>query len=144
MIIKLDVRGIREVKREMRRQGKQANDAFQMAMFIEGSDILRKSGMLVPVDFGILKGTGKVIQRRAHGRVEVMVSYGGKEAPYAAVQHERLDYRHTPPQQAKYLTIPAMEAVTGMATRIARRVRAFGATGTQAVTSSRSGGTTFF
>lgn len=142
--LRFQVQGVQEVKREMGRLGRQANDAFQMALFIEGSDILRKSGFLVPVDLENLKGTGAVNQRRKHGRIEVIISYGGKEAPYAVVQHERLDYKHTPPQQAKYLSQPAMEAVRTMGSRVARMVKAFGATGTRAVTSSRSGGTTFF
>lgn len=31
------------------------------------------------------------------------------DEPYAAVQHERLDYHHSPPHRAKYLELAAQE-----------------------------------
>ncbi len=53
----------------------------------------------VPRDEGILAGTGKVTG--PSGGV-VTLRFGGPAAPYAVVQHENLDFRHTV-GEARYL-----------------------------------------
>lgn len=51
-----------------------------------------RPGHGVPVDEGVLRSTGRVTGPEGN---EVEWSYGGAAAPYAIVQHERLDFRHT-------------------------------------------------
>ena len=46
----------------------------------------------VPEDEGTLRGSGRVTGPLAG---VVTLSFGGASAPYALVQHERMDYRHT-------------------------------------------------
>lgn len=138
--LKVKVVGTKKVRRELGDLVKQKHEGFKMALFLEGHDILRKSGLLVPVDFSNLKGTGTVKAVPGHRRHMVIISYGGPNAPYAVVQHERMDFKHTPPQSAKYLTIPFLAAVRTMGPRMAKRMKVLGRT---AVTSSRSGGTIY-
>lgn len=53
----------------------------------------------VPVDKGILRASGMVEQPEP---LAVDISFGGAAAPYALVQHERLDFHHTV-GEARYL-----------------------------------------
>jgi hypothetical protein len=46
----------------------------------------------------------------------------GYSAPHALIVHERLDLRHAPGTQAKYLETAANEALSGMAERLAATV----------------------
>lgn len=63
--------------------------------------LLGLSQAIVPLEEAILQNSGTVDIDR--NRREGTVSY---DTPYAVVQHERLDYRHDPGRQAKYLEGP--------------------------------------
>ncbi len=84
-----------------------------------------KTVPLVPVDTGVLRNTGHVDppQRDARG-VSVTMGFGGPAAPYAAVQHERLDYNH-PVGQAKYLSEPLNRNLRTISRAIAAAIRDF-------------------
>lgn len=122
--LRVEVRGVDLVKRNMKKfRAEVANFRLGQALFLEGHGIMNKAMRIAPVDMGDLRSTGKVtIPKRRRGQVTVTVEFGGPRAPYAVVQHERLDYRHTAPQSAKYLEIPFMEAVPGLHTRVGRRI----------------------
>lgn len=59
-----------------------------------------REGKGVPEDEGILRGTLRVVGPDAQGVVKLRA--GGASAPYALVQHERLDYHHNI-GEARYL-----------------------------------------
>lgn len=60
--------------------------------------VLGLSNDRVPLDEGYLQSTGTAsVDEPA---LQAAVSYDG---PYAVPQHERLDYRHPPGREAKYL-----------------------------------------
>lgn len=57
-----------------------------------------RPGRGVPVDTGTLRSTGRVVE---DGK-DILLVFGGSAAPYALVQHERLDFQHTV-GEARYL-----------------------------------------
>lgn len=84
----------------------------------------------VPTDLGNLKNSGTVKLPDANG--DVRVGFGGPAAPYALVQHERLDFSHDE-GEARYLVrgverwepggSAAIAALKRNAEAAARRVR---------------------
>jgi hypothetical protein len=103
------------------------NKAVQDVIAInEGLDkaavvLYNKSQELVPVDTGRLKASGQIANNGKKGfGAETLVEYGGPEAPYAFIVHERLDVHHEPPTQAKYLTA-AVNRTRGTMTNILKR-----------------------
>lgn len=60
--------------------------------------VLGVSNDRVPLDEGALQRTGTASVDRAD--LTAAISYSG---PYAVPQHERMDYRHAPGRQAKFL-----------------------------------------
>ena len=76
-----------------------------------------------PVDVGTLRSTGHVQgPETSGGHVVVTLGYGGPAAPYAIVQHERLDFHHTV-GKAKFLEVPMLEAVNGMEARLGAAIK---------------------
>lgn len=67
---------------------------------------MKKSAPLVPVDKGILRGSGYVTDPEISPRRTVVSM--GYATDYAAAVHERLDAQHTV-GQAKYLEQPLLE-----------------------------------
>ena len=68
-----------------------------------------------PVDTGVLRASGFV------SPVEdgVRLAYGGAASDYAIYVHENLDANH-PVGEAKYLERPVLEALPGLAERVAK------------------------
>lgn len=84
--------------------------------------IFDESQVLVPVKTGELKRSGFLVAERRGGGVSAAIGYAKKGNPmYAIIQHERLDFSHTAPTQAKYLE----EAVNRHLDKIQPRVAAF-------------------
>ena len=84
--------------------------------------IYNRSQQLVPVDTGKLKlsGTIEVSKRRPDGAIRGVVSYASGGDPYYAVfVHERLDFYHKPPTQAKFL----QQAMEERINQVLRRIR---------------------
>jgi hypothetical protein len=78
----------------------------------------------VPVDEGILKGTGHVELPERHGdESRVTLAYGGPAEAYATEQHENEAYHHTV-GQAHYLSEPLQLAAGTLAHDVAARIRA--------------------
>ncbi len=107
--------------RKMRKAGQIQAQAMVMAVTIEAELIMTKSKQsFVPVRLGALRGSGFVEPAKRQGRLVVIrLVYGGTAAPYAIIQHERLDFKHKV-GEAKYLERPMNQAIPGMAKRMAR------------------------
>ncbi|MHC5112318.1 MAG: HK97 gp10 family phage protein [Planctomycetota bacterium] len=93
------------------------------ALYLEGEQVMRASKKIVPVDQGILRGSGHVRQPDTKGdKVTVTLGYGGPAAAYALYQHE-MDLNHPGQGQKKYLEQPAKEARRGLGGRVAARLK---------------------
>jgi hypothetical protein len=121
----IQIRGLPELKAKMRKLGMDVDFVLAQELYREAEEIMGESkAHYVPVDTGVLAGTGHVKPpkiRRGSGAV-VTMGYGGAAKAYAIVQHERLDYRHNV-GQAKYLEVPTLLAARGMGGRIGERLR---------------------
>lgn len=93
------------------------------AIWEQANLIFAKSQNLVPVDTGVLRGSGGVSapQSDASG-IYVDIFYGGPAAPYALYVHEIIGNYHKSPTQAKYLEQPFMEAMTDVQKNITDRI----------------------
>lgn len=60
---------------------------------------LGEAKKIIPLDEGTLERSGRVDVDGLNGAISF-------DTVYAVVQHERLDYRHAPGRQAKYLEQP--------------------------------------
>lgn len=73
----------------------------------EAREVLKRALFFCPIKTGRLRSTGRVRRQRAGlrgvGTHTVEVVFGGRRASYAVEVHERLDVRHAPPTQAKFL-----------------------------------------
>lgn len=65
--------------------------------------VLGEAQRLAPLDEGTLRGSGQVTEDVHAGGVDITISFS---TPYAARQHEELDYQHPKGGQAKYLEEP--------------------------------------
>jgi hypothetical protein len=97
--------------------------AVAQAIWEEANLIFAKSQVLVPVDTGVLRGSGGVSapQKGTTGYF-VDIFYGGPAADYALYVHEIIGNYHKPPTQAKYLEQPFMEALPQIQNNISRRI----------------------
>ena len=97
--------------------------AVAKAIYEEANLIFAKSQILVPVDTGVLRGSGGVSapQQGTTGYF-VDIFYGGPAADYALYVHEIIGNYHKPPTQAKYLEQPFMEALPQIQNNISRRI----------------------
>jgi hypothetical protein len=121
--VSVQVVGSQACLRALQRADPVATQALNQALYMEAEKIMAASKLLVPVDTGVLRNSGHV-QWKGTARsknFEVFVGYGGPSIPYAIVQHERMDYKHTV-GEAKYLEKPAMKAAEGMGRRVGRHV----------------------
>jgi hypothetical protein len=118
------VTGEKEVERKIRAILKKIPKKLASAMYKAAEKIMTISKRdYCPVDLGVLKGTGHVDQPVISGdNISVQLSYGGPAAPYAAEQHENLDYSHTV-GEAKYLEKPLMAAANTLARDLAKDVK---------------------
>jgi hypothetical protein len=102
--------------------GERANAAFDEAaadglnLFLE--HLLGASRAVVPIEEGTLERSGATSIDR--GALEGAVSY---DTVYAVYQHERLDLRHDPGRQAKYLEQPAHREAPLLGRLVAARLR---------------------
>lgn len=102
--------------------------AFGAALNTVGEDIMAKSQEIVPLDQNNLAPSGHVKPIRGMGGVikSIILSYGlEEEIEYAAKQHEDTTLRHAPGRSAKYLEKPFYDAIGGMASKIASRMKSF-------------------
>ncbi|MGW0869949.1 hypothetical protein ACWD3Z_05585 [Streptomyces sp. NPDC002740] len=72
--------------------------AAARGLLLGAEHVLGVSNDVVPLDEAALQRSGTASVDESS--LTAMVSY---DTPYAVVQHERLDYRHAPGREAKYL-----------------------------------------
>ena len=127
--------GEEELRKILLRAPERALQALSMALYREGQQVMALSKRdYVPVDMGVLRGSGTVQPPKIRGGsgVEVVLGYGGAAKAYAVVQHENLSLNHPPknprrtgtrrsvrPGTARYLAIPMAERRLGMEARLA-------------------------
>jgi hypothetical protein len=86
--------GIPEVVAALRANDQLIEQATNQAFYAAVTQIGKRANRLVPVDTGNLRSSQKIEwSPRVLG---ASISYGGTAAPYAIVQHERLDFFHPP------------------------------------------------
>lgn len=86
--------GIPEVVAALRANDDKIRLATNQAFYASVLHIGKRANQLVPVDTGNLRSSQKIEwSSRVLG---ASISYGGTAAPYAVIQHERLDFWHPP------------------------------------------------
>lgn len=113
-----------ELKNMLRLAGEDSGKEVGQAIWEEANKIFAKSQVLVPVDTGVLRGSGGVSAPQSDNKdLFVDIFYGGPAAPYALLVHEIQGNYHNPPTQAKYLEQPFMEALPSIQQNMAARIR---------------------
>jgi hypothetical protein len=77
--------------------------AAERAVLLGGEHVLGESSKVVPIEEATLSRSGKATAETQGDVAVAAVSY---DTPYAARQHEELDYRHDEGRTAKYLETP--------------------------------------
>lgn len=115
--------GDKELQAVLRIAKEKSPLAVAQAIWEQANLIFAKSQLLVPVDTGVLRGSGGVSapQQGASGYY-VDIFYGGPAAPYALFVHEIIENYHKSPTQSKYLEEPFMQALPEMQKNIASRI----------------------
>lgn len=142
---KVDITGIEELKRALAHDTGAIRDSVSRAIVAIANDISNKADQLVPVDEGVLRSSRNLKVTKNTKGVDVAITYGGAAAPYAIVQHERLDFWHPPKPPGKskvgnrqgtgpvppgagrgpkYLEHPFLQETADFADKIVRHVRA--------------------
>ena len=120
---KMDLIGDKELINALKSGADRAPYAIAQAIYEEANVIFAKSQVLVPVDTGVLRGSGGVsAPQQGPSGFFVDVFYGGPAAPYALLVHEIIENYHKPPTQAKYLEQPLMEAQAELQKNIKARI----------------------
>lgn len=93
-------------------------------LYREANDIMSDSKEIVPVDTGVLRNSGVVLEPVIDDSgVYVEFGYGGAAKAYAARQHEDLTLKHKEGKSAKFLEIPMLARLKGMSKRIIDGIR---------------------
>jgi len=120
---RLDLFGDKELANALQAGKEQTPRAIAQAIYEEANVIFARSQVLVPVDTGILRGSGGVSSPQQGDKgYFVDIYYGGPAAPYALYVHEIIGNYHNPPTQAKYLEQPVMEAMSTIQENIKGRI----------------------
>ena len=120
---KLDLFGDKELVNALKAGAEDTPQAIAQAIYEEANVIFAKSQVLVPVDTGVLRGSGGVsAPQMGNTGYFVDIFYGGPAASYALFVHEIIGNYHNPPTQAKYLEQPFMERLPEIQANLARRI----------------------
>jgi len=123
MGIRFDLNGDEQLVKALKSGKEKSPQAIAQAIWEEANMIFAKSQILVPVDTGVLRGSGGVsAPQMGNQGYFVDIFYGGPAAPYALYVHEIIGNYHNPPTQAKYLEQPLMEAMDGLQSRLKGRI----------------------
>ena len=123
MGISFDLEGDKALIKAIKDGKDRSPQAVAQAIWEEANTIFAKSQILVPVDTGVLRGSGGVsAPQMGNQGYFVDIFYGGPAAPYALYVHEIIGNYHNPPTQAKYLEQPLMESMNGLQERIKGRI----------------------
>jgi hypothetical protein len=106
------VTGLEEVIRELNRRSQAIQNATEQSLQEVALDVIGKARELAPLDTGDLRSSG-------YAKVEGLNVELGFTAPYALIQHERLDFKHPRGGQAKYLEQPLKQNIDNYIQHIA-------------------------
>lgn len=101
MSVEFKLTGVPEIMKALQRDFEATDQALKAGVYNMAEDILKQSEQLVPVDEGTLRGSRTIDKSLLGTKYLVTVGYGGPAAPYALVQHERLDFWHPPKPPGK-------------------------------------------
>jgi hypothetical protein len=90
----IEVERTEDLRKALQKKKQVHMRAAEAAIMAGGQVIFDYSQWLVPVEFGPLKASGTIKKKGKGENAEVEISYGGEEAPYAAIVHERTDLAH--------------------------------------------------
>ena len=111
MNVHYDIQGAGEIRKLLAVFAVGAVTALEKVLYETATEVFAETQRLVPVRYGVLKGSGQVKEPKGSGTgFSVDIVYGGPAAPYAIYVHERLDQRHAAPTQAKFLEAPMLKA----------------------------------
>ena len=113
---------LQKVLGQLRRYGQDFHDGAAAGQVDAAERILERAKVYCPKDTEALVRSGRVvIELRELRRASAQIRFGdGATEAYAVVQHERLDYKHDPPEQAKYLQRAVDELSPQMSVLIGR------------------------
>jgi len=115
--------GMDDLQRVLKNLKDQSGAVMGQALYEEANVIFANSQVLVPVDTGVLRGSGGVSAPQMGTRgYFVDIFYGGPAAPYALYVHEIIGNYHNPPTQAKYLERPLMDRIPAIQQNLAKRI----------------------
>lgn len=101
---------------EWKLSAKEVTDAINKGLLAGAELVLQESNKLVPLETGNLLRSG----RAGVDNGEAYVTY---DAPYAEVQHERVDFIHKNGREAKFLEKAANRNATKVGQVIAETIR---------------------
>jgi len=124
MAIKVEFEGEKKLQALFKKMsGKGMETVIATSLFMTANEVLNKSKIIVPVDKGFLKDSGRVEPPKAYASgVEVKITYGGASAKYAAAVHEHPKAKHKPGKSYHFLKIPVDLARATFVNDIKRRV----------------------
>ena len=118
----MPLKGVDEVNKRIKEHKKENWDNVAVAWW----DTVQENVMIpsleeVPVKTGALKASGQNIPVNTPHSISCEVGYGSETAPYALIQHERLDFHHDV-GKAKYLEDPVNAAIPILPKELIRRL----------------------
>lgn len=124
MAPKIRLEGTGDLRRALIRAGDLADEALASAMVIEQEAVISEAKARTPVDTGVLRASGTVLQPEiSKNRIEVTAGFGGAAQGYAVVVHEKQGVHHNV-GQAKFLESAFLERASKIPANLARRVDA--------------------
>jgi len=116
------VSGRAEMGSALQKFAKDNPKRFGQALYTEALLIEQVSRERTPVLTGVLRASHETSLPTETDPIEVQIRVGGPAAPYALYVHEKLEARHKV-GQAKFLESAVLEGMTGLAERIAERLK---------------------
>lgn len=84
--------------------GQVISDAAQRGVGLAAEEVLGEAKKIVPHETGVLERSGRAdVARNRGGLARASIQF---DAPYSAIQHENMHYRHKKGRKAKYLEGP--------------------------------------
>lgn len=113
----LTLSGVTEAMRDLSLAGAAVRKAAAggLYQFADGVVMSDAKDHYVPWEEGILRDSGHVELPVFHGSdISVALGFGGAAKDYAAIQHERMDFRHPRGGGPKYLERPMLKHAPAM------------------------------
>ena len=108
------VSGLGRIRRGLLRMPAAAREEVRAESPLQAERIIQVADPFVPFEEGDLRRSARVVPPTGEKRILTGISYGGKDVPYAKIQHENEKFEHDPPQKAHWLsdTVKAEQSTT--------------------------------